>query len=193
METLSSSEEVAYSILNAELGYESQWQKPVEPDLLDALHNIRIFCAGRSLFVAEQTEVCGLAPMDAQHGDVVAIMLGCKAPMVLRPSATQTGKCQLIGEAYCDGFTHGEALLGPLPKNFTPIWRKFKNRSGNITYEWSYLDTEKGNFQVEDPRLGLLPIGWETVRHAEEDRVQFFKITRLEGRLSMIRDLLQTA
>ena len=156
-----------------EVGYEIHRQQPVQADLLDALDNIRVYCAGRCFFVAGQTEVCGLAPKGAQQGDVVAIMLGCKTPMVLRPLTARIASYQLIEEAYCDGFTHGEALLDRLPDAFTAILGSFDN--GTCQLEWAYFDTERGTFQAEDPRLGPLPPGWEIESHLDEEFFQLFR------------------
>ncbi|KAJ2893344.1 Heterokaryon incompatibility protein 6 like [Zalerion maritima] len=49
----------------------------------------------------------GMVPMDSQPGDIVAVLLGCPAPVVLRP---KKNVYELVGEAYFHGFMDGEAL-----------------------------------------------------------------------------------
>jgi hypothetical protein len=84
---------------------------------------------------------CGLAPLAALPGDIVTILLGCRSAMVLRP--TSVGKYKVIGEAYCDGFMDGEALLGPLSDTkFKAIWRHNDSRGGN-NYAWGYYNNEE--------------------------------------------------
>jgi hypothetical protein len=77
--------------------------------------------------------------------------------MILRP--TNDGSYKVVGQAYCDGFMDGEALLGPLPDLFKAVWRFYR---GN--YAWAYLNQETGSFQTEDPLLGPLPLGWTAER-----------------------------
>lgn len=87
----------------------------------------------------------GLAPMAATPGDVVSVLLGCNIAMILRP--TKTGYYEVIGEAYCDSFIDGEALLGPFHDSFTPVLRYLPG----FGVVWAYLDQQKGIIQAEDP------------------------------------------
>ena len=48
----------------------------------------------------------GLAPMLAQKGDHICILRGAKVPFILRTA--QQGRFQVVGEAYVDGFMHGQ-------------------------------------------------------------------------------------
>jgi hypothetical protein len=51
----------------------------------------------------------GLAPNTTKNGDKVCILLGCRAPVVLRPE----GHYHIIlGDAYVHGCMHGEAMRG---------------------------------------------------------------------------------
>jgi hypothetical protein len=87
----------------------------------------------------------GLAAVMA--GDVVTILLGCRRPIILRPCQNHT--YLVIGEAYCHGVMTAEALLGPLPAPF-----EFVSRRGHPTF----MKSDTGSFQPEDPRLGQLPL-----------------------------------
>jgi hypothetical protein len=82
------------------------------PGLETLLARVRIICRGRSLLLTKEGAF-SLGPIYTRSGDIVAIILGCQFPLVLRPSSG--GRYGIIGEAYCDGFMDGEALLGPIP------------------------------------------------------------------------------
>ena len=49
----------------------------------------------------------GLAPMLAQKGDHICILREAKVPFILRLSADQR-RYRVVGEAYIDGFMHGQ-------------------------------------------------------------------------------------
>lgn len=49
----------------------------------------------------------GMVPELTRHGDIVAVMFGCRLPVVLRPK----GKHFLfIGECYVHGLMYGESM-----------------------------------------------------------------------------------
>jgi hypothetical protein len=159
----------------------------LEPDTINALPGFqastlvafRHNCQGRSLFLTKDGAP-GLGPLAAKEGDIVTVLLGSMSAMILRP--TQEGNYKLVGEAYCDGFMHGEALLGPLPDSFNAV---FRHNPTNSTFRWAYLDQETGVFQAEDPRLGPLPDGWSIKSHKGEQYAQLFVnnqtgVTRVE-------------
>lgn len=62
----------------------------------------------RRLFLSDKGYV-GLAPDDAQTGDVVCILFGALVPFVLREKVGRR-QYQLIGEAYVYGIMDGEFL-----------------------------------------------------------------------------------
>ena len=55
----------------------------------------------------------GIGLDDIMAGDVVAVLLGCRRPIILRPCQNHT--YLVIGEAYSHGVMTAEALFGPLP------------------------------------------------------------------------------
>jgi hypothetical protein len=61
----------------------------------------------RTLFVMDGRGL-GLGPSYSQKGDVIAILLGHKAPVVLHPA--ENGRFNFVGEAYIDGVMNGEAM-----------------------------------------------------------------------------------
>ncbi|KAF4633797.1 hypothetical protein G7Y89_g4314 [Cudoniella acicularis] len=121
-------------------------------------------CHGRSMYRTTRGHL-GLAPEAAQRGDLVTILLGCRTPVILRP--TGDGYFKVVGEAYCDGFENGEVLLGPLPNGFRFIKRWNEEAGG---YCATFLNSETGAFGPEDPRLShiSLPLGWVAVSHEQE-------------------------
>jgi hypothetical protein len=61
----------------------------------------------RRRFFISSDGIVGLAPWDATEGDIIAVLLGCQQPVVLREV---NGYYKLIGEAYVDGYMDGKAL-----------------------------------------------------------------------------------
>ncbi|KAM0800502.1 heterokaryon incompatibility protein-domain-containing protein, partial [Usnea florida] len=63
-------------------------------------------CYGRSLFFTSKG-LLGLGPEEARPTDVVAVLLGCSVPMLLRKVES---RYQVLGEAYVHGIMEGEAM-----------------------------------------------------------------------------------
>jgi hypothetical protein len=76
------------------------------------LDNAEKYLRGRTFFRTDNGSM-GLAPLAAEAGDCIMIMLGGRSAFVLRSSGT--GQFQMIGESYIHGFMYGEALLGAMP------------------------------------------------------------------------------
>jgi len=72
---------------------------------LDALR-YTVQCLDRRVFITTRTGYVGLAPVETRPGDVVAILLGCRWPLVLR--LCNSGFYQLVGECYIHGLMDGE-------------------------------------------------------------------------------------
>jgi hypothetical protein len=63
----------------------------------------------RKLFVSEDERWLGLAPMDAEVGDIIALLEGGPVPYILRPRVGEEAGCyELIGDAYVHGLMDGE-------------------------------------------------------------------------------------
>jgi hypothetical protein len=110
----------------------------------------RINLCGRAFFKTQEGYF-GVCPESANGEDQVAIVLGCFWPLVLRPVIILgIPSYRVVGECYIPGVMHGEALLGPLPLDWSisyeiregSLWSKFK-RGDNITREdpWTPLPT----------------------------------------------------
>jgi hypothetical protein len=112
--------------------------------------------SNRLVFTTSDGRIC-LGPRTVEVGDVVTVLLGCDSPLVLRPNGL--GQFKVIGEAYCHGVMHGEALLGPFDNIWKQAWRP-PPREGIGVHDTVFVNTETGEVSTLDPRLGPLPSGW---------------------------------
>ena len=64
------------------------------------------YALGRRFYIT-QKHYFGLAPPEAQHGDLVAILFGAAVPFVVRKVE---GGYRLIGETHLQGIMNGEAF-----------------------------------------------------------------------------------
>lgn len=108
---------------------------------------VRDMCAGRS-FVLTTDGGMGLAPATAQPGDQIAVILGCRSLMLLRPRLTKQ-QHQVVGLAYVHGMNNAEPLFGPLPSHYRPV---LLCDNGHFT-EQLFLDTRSNKLDNHDPRL----------------------------------------
>lgn len=160
----SQSKGVLCDLLSIESNHEplsdtDQWKYPSW--ILDAFH-------GRAFFVTDDGYI-GLAPRTVEPEDQVCILLGCRAPLVLRLDAT--GRHSVIGECYIHGLMDGAAFVGSLPDTWQSVIR-YDSVSRNDWHAFKNLETERT--QIEDPRLGPLPAGWRIGRHEEESAYNMY-------------------
>jgi hypothetical protein len=126
-------------------------------DRIDSSHNkygylMRRMLRGRTLCTASNGLI-GAFLSAARIGDQICVALGSKTPLLLRPVPHQKDTYRLVGECYVAGLMNGEALLGSLPG----LWKFGQiNRNRNRVY----ID-DNANSTLMDPRLGLLPDGWQ--------------------------------
>jgi hypothetical protein len=73
------------------------------------------------VLMTTRTGYLGLAPKAVQQGDVVAILLGCECPIVLRPYSDNV--FHVIGECYVHGLMDGEIISQKNGEN--PLEREF--------------------------------------------------------------------
>lgn len=81
----------------------SEWLSSTSP------RNLRltvVSLVGRRLFTTVSGFI-GLAPETAQSGDVIAVVLGCNFPVVLRPCGDEY---RIVGECYAHGLMDGEVF-----------------------------------------------------------------------------------
>ncbi|KAL8282637.1 hypothetical protein RB600_005876 [Gaeumannomyces tritici] len=146
-------------------------------------------CMGKTYVRTREGHV-GLAPAGARPGDVVAVLLGCDSPVLLRPTealagpevdTTSSSKEQrqqqhrryyytVMGECFIHGLQDATALLGPLPGP----WRvELAVAHGNRLSVWFVGRSRKTTAAAggvvrtrEDPRLAGVPLpgAWERLR-----------------------------
>src|SRR5437764_4468561 len=104
-------------------------------------------------------------------GDHVCIFLGCYSPMILRSG--DSGKFQVVSEAYVHGLEDAVGILGPLPRNWRAIIRV--DAVGRPLHR--YLNLKTFEQTAEDPRLGPLPSEWDRVAYERSpDHPAFFEV-----------------
>lgn len=97
----------------------------------------------------------GWSPTETTKGDQVTSILGCQAPMILRPSTMNEDQFEVVGPSYTHGASYGSAFLGPLPSNLRPVWH---GTSEDGPFGMRFHDLETGVIHSEDPRLENLPV-----------------------------------
>ncbi|KAM0441256.1 hypothetical protein ACHAPT_000563 [Fusarium lateritium] len=117
----------------------------------DALDKV----AGRMVAVSIEGMI-GLCPRASEIGDVVAVLLGCQSPMLLRPQPE--GRYKVVGECYMHGLSDGGALLGSLADPRAVII--FQGPHG-LWDVWGVLNRESKVWTAEDPRLPPFSDEWE--------------------------------
>jgi hypothetical protein len=127
------------------------------------------FCQARTFFTTPDGRF-GIAPMSAQCGDIVTVLLGCNTPMILRPM-TDRSSYTVVGEGYLSGMMCSEALLGLLSESYEQVGILDDKES---RLWWVLIDRLTGRIFVEDPRLGDLPAGWERKQHENERFYSWF-------------------
>ncbi|KAI0127415.1 heterokaryon incompatibility protein-domain-containing protein [Xylariales sp. AK1849] len=110
-----------------------------------------IFGSGRSLLVTEEGRL-GIVPQATQQGDQVAFLLGCSAPLILRPVAGSS-RHKIVGQCYIDGQMMGEAIYGPLPSHCRPMSRQAA--SGGRFHD-GFFNEDTGEFRMEHPSSDLV-------------------------------------
>lgn len=112
-----------------------------------------------------------------ETGDIVAVILGCDPPVLLRESASNPGEFTLIGECFVYGLHDARALLGPLP----PHWEVQIHSSYGSRFIYQFRNTKTGELTIEDPRLRAEDLGdWERIldrepRASDPDIYDYFR------------------
>jgi hypothetical protein len=70
------------------------------------LHMLEKMCSNRRFFVAANGCI-GLAPLEAQVGDMICVLFGAEVPYILRG---KDGRVEYIGDAYFHGYMDSEAV-----------------------------------------------------------------------------------
>lgn len=115
------------------------------------------YCTGRRFFQTREGYM-GIANRDTQKGDIVATLLGCVTPVVLRPVHNTDGQLKFfwIGECFVHGLHDSTRLLGPFPAP----WKGILENYGGGRTRLRFQNTETGEETWQDPRLPPLE-EWE--------------------------------
>ncbi|KAH7371678.1 heterokaryon incompatibility protein-domain-containing protein [Pyrenochaeta sp. MPI-SDFR-AT-0127] len=107
----------------------------------------------------------GVVSAEVLPGDKVCILLGCPMPAILRKERSE--EYTFIRCAHIHGLMEGEALLGPLPENWTVIMEQ--DQHGHARPVYIHSTARKGtSFRhrrnetrtFNDPRIGPLSPQW---------------------------------
>lgn len=111
-------------------------------------------------FLVTNDGYIGLAPRTIEPGDQICVVLGCYSLLILRPN--NYGRHSVVGTCYVHGLVDGATLLGPLPSKWQWVYRF--DATTRLPYH-AFRNRETFKIQIEDPRLGLLPKGWQICSH----------------------------
>ncbi|KAK8179910.1 heterokaryon incompatibility protein-domain-containing protein [Phyllosticta capitalensis] len=121
------------------------------------LRQVYYICLNSRIFFTADGHI-GLAPEAALPGDKVAVVVGCRSPILLRPSGQgPEPSYQVIGACFVAGLMLGEGLLGPLPEDVWVVWTRGEDDDwggdGEPPIGWFYINRTTRRAQREDPRL----------------------------------------
>lgn len=125
-----------------------------------------MYCTGRRFFQTKEGYM-GITNQYTRKGDIVAILLGCVTPVILRPVHDTDGQLTFswVGECFVHGLHDSMKLLGPLPPPWKGILRCFAGLRSCLRFQ----NTETGEETWKDPRLQPLE-GWERFRPKEMEQ-----------------------
>ena len=106
-------------------------------------------------------------------GDLIAILLGCSQPLVIRAAGEQS-RYRVIGECFIYGLQDASYLLGPLPRPWNSTVHPVTGNRRKLVFS----NGETGETTGNDPRLALLT-GWEIIdRRANGDDLEIYQFIR---------------
>ena len=138
------------------------------PAVKQYLGSFRRNTIGRALFTTTDGHI-GLAPRDTRAGDIVCVVLGCRAPMILRRDLSDKTKWQVVGPSQLQGFMHGEAIYHTLPDHYRPVWHY--SGSGEIDRRLTGIVDLRTQEVKTDPAEILAEVGIRPTRYQKEPHV----------------------
>jgi hypothetical protein len=122
------------------------------PDIGDYIGAFFTMCLNRCLCTTDSGNLC-LGPEATQPGDTVSVLLGCQSPMMIRATDINANQYQVVGETFVKPITNGEALLGPMPEQYTFSVRLNENDGQP---EDVVIDKTTSAVSTVDPRWKIL-------------------------------------
>jgi hypothetical protein len=119
-------------------------------DTYNLLSDVRMAGKKRTICTTKQGYIT-LAPKHARPGDQVCVFLGCPSSMLLRPAGR---RWQVVGECYIPGLTAGEALVGPLRKEYRSV-KVLRDGKGRSAWYPSIQNISTQEVIKEDPRFDI--------------------------------------
>jgi hypothetical protein len=89
--------------------YRADWRSAEEDQVLGMilLKGAAEMMFGRRIFISE-SRFLGLGPESIVQGAVIAVLLGCQLPILLRPGSD---RYTYLGEAFADSYMYGDAII----------------------------------------------------------------------------------
>ena len=116
-------------------------------DILTA--SVRILRERRAPLLFLPNGYFGLGPTGVKLNDEIWAILGSQALIVLR-EVLSNNNYEVVGACSVHGFNSGEAILGPLPEQYTVVSHVLDSEGDT---EPHYLDTTTGKASRLDPRI----------------------------------------
>lgn len=123
----------------------------------------------------------GYGPPIIEAGDKVCVLLGCRYPTILRPVPAQSSGHEqhtVLGPSYIHGLMEGQALLGPLPQQWTMVVESF------YPIRFAFYDPETQDLIRDDPRLGAVRDEWEEIDDMEDETRSVYALDHFRHRES---------
>ncbi|KAF1848166.1 HET-domain-containing protein [Cucurbitaria berberidis CBS 394.84] len=127
------------------------------------LENCESNMFGRRFFQGSNQYI-GFAPAGTEPGDIVCVLLGCRFPVVLRPSleAGLSPTWQVMGVCHSPGLMMGEAIYGSkLPSHYRPV-KPLEGPSEYVLY-----DPKTQTLKTEPAEI-LMEMGIKVENHPED-------------------------
>jgi len=105
------------AILNSEaLDFCEEFPSEREADFMECYKKVRGHMNSRTLFTRDghnaDRGMMGMGPDFTAPGDLVCVLFGCDAPVILREKEGEEGKFMFIGDAHVQGFMDEEGIEG---------------------------------------------------------------------------------
>lgn len=113
------------------------------------------------VFLETCSQYVGLGPETTKLGDEVHIVIGCGAPLILRPVGN--GQHKVVGTCYIAGVQGGKTFLGSLPQGWRRTCEMDESFGSPVP---RFMNDDTGECTARDPRLDK----WSTTGFKKVDK-----------------------